>query len=255
MILVASDSGQSIDKTTFLNFTSPDNIKGYNLSKTISIYDLPEGSGLSKCRNYLVKKTTTPFFFLLDDDFELEEDSHLDILLEIIYTHQHIDIVAGKIPEDIRDFNDFSGMFLRYDQTLELVYNVSNDRKDQMLFSRSAEDKMNNGNPCRQVDFVPNVFMGRTEAVRSVLWDDDLKLGEHEDFFLRFIQSNRNVYSCRYIHVHRREIPWWKTVNNDSERRMVVLKYFEKMLMKHNLKRLVTFNHVVVDLDKNRTES
>jgi hypothetical protein len=40
------------------------------------------------------------FFFLLDDDFELGEDIHLDILLELIYTHQNIDIIAGKIPED-----------------------------------------------------------------------------------------------------------------------------------------------------------
>jgi hypothetical protein len=254
-ILIASDSGQTIDKTVFLNFTSPDNIKGYNLGKTIYIYDLPEDSGLSKCRNYLVKKTTTPFFFLLDDDFELEEDSHLDILLELIYTYQHIDIVAGKIPEDIRDFNDFSGMFLRYGRTLELVYNVSNDRKDQMLFSRSVKGKMNNGNPCRHVDFVPNVFMGRTEAVGSVLWDDDLKIGEHEDFFLRFSQSNRNVYSCRYIHVHHRQIPWWKKVDNYSKRRMRVFKYFEKMLMKYNLKRLITFNYVRVNLDENASAS
>jgi hypothetical protein len=25
--------------------------------------------------------------------------------------------------------------------------------------------------------------MGRTEAIRSVFWDDDFKVGEHEDFF------------------------------------------------------------------------
>jgi hypothetical protein len=43
---------------------------------------------------------------------------------------------------------------------------------------------MNDGSRCRQVDFVPNVLMGRTEAFRSVRWDDDFKFGEHEDFFL-----------------------------------------------------------------------
>jgi hypothetical protein len=64
-----------------------------------------------------LNKTITPFFFLLDDDFEFEEDSHLDILFEIFYTYQHIDIIAGKIPEDIREFHDFSSVFLRYGQT------------------------------------------------------------------------------------------------------------------------------------------
>jgi hypothetical protein len=248
-ILIASDSGKLIDKTKLLNFTSSDNIHGYNLSKSIVIYDMAEDSGLSKCRNYLVNKTRTPFFFLLDDDFELEEDSHLDILLELIYTYPHIDIIAGKIPEDIRDFNDFSGIFLRYGRTLALVYNVSEDRKEQMLFPRSANERMDDGSRCRQVDFVPNVFMGRTESFRSVLWDDDLKVGEHEDFFLRFRQANRKVYMCRYINVHHHQIRWWKEANNAYfKKRSRVYKYFKKMLEKYDLKKLVSFGSVLVNL-------
>jgi hypothetical protein len=249
-ILIASDSGKSVDKTKLLNFTSSDNINGYDLTNTIVIYDLPEDSGLSKCRNYLVNKTTTTFFFLLDDDFELEEDSHLDILLELIYTYQHIDIIAGKIPEDIRDFNDFSGIFLRYNQTLELVNNAPEGRREQMLFPRSVDKKVNDGSGCRQVDFVPNVFMGRTVSFRSVRWDDDFKVGEHEDFFVRFGQASRNVYTCQYINVHHRQIAWWRKVKEPYfKKRARVHKYFEKMLKKYNLKRLITFNYLNVDLD------
>ena len=74
---------------------------------------MPEDSGLSICRNYLMNITTTPFFFLLDDDFVFEEDSHLHLLLELIYTHRHIDIIAEKLPEDIKTFNDYSGVYLR----------------------------------------------------------------------------------------------------------------------------------------------
>jgi hypothetical protein len=183
-ILIASDSGKSIDKTKLLNFTSSDNIHGYNLRKTTVIYDMAEDSGLSKCRNCLLEKTTTAFFFLLGNDFELEQDSHLDILLELTYTYQHIHIIAGKIPEDVRISNDFSGVFLRYGRTLASVYNLSEDRKYQMLFPRLADEKMNGGSQCRQVDFVPNVFMGRTEAFCSIRWDDDFKFGEHEKCFL-----------------------------------------------------------------------
>jgi len=137
MIRIASDSGQKINTIAFLNFTSSDGIKGYDLMKNVYIHNMPEDSGLSICRNYLVNKTTTPFFFLFDDDFELEEDSHLDLLLELLYNYQHIDIIAGKIPEDIRDFKDFSGIFLRYNDTLELVPNVTDDRIDHMLLLRS----------------------------------------------------------------------------------------------------------------------
>jgi hypothetical protein len=161
-----------------------------------------------------LNKTRTPLFSLLDDDFEFEEDSHLDILLELIYTYQYIDIIAGKIPEDIREFHDFSGVFLRYGRILAFVYNVSGDRKEQMLFPRSVNEKMNDGSRCRQVDFVPNVFMGRTESFLSVLWDDDVKVGEHEDFFLRFHQANRNVYSCQSINVHHHQYRCWEKVKD-----------------------------------------
>ncbi len=81
-----------------------------------------ESSGLSTSRNYLSNKTTTLVFFLLNDDFELEDDSDLHLSLEIIYPCQRIDIVAGKIPDDIRICNDFSGIFLHDAQTLELVH-------------------------------------------------------------------------------------------------------------------------------------
>jgi hypothetical protein len=106
-------------------------------------------------------------------------------------------------------------------------------------------------NPCRQVDFVPNVFMGRTKSVGSVPWDDRLKLGEHEDFFLRFGQANGIVYTCEYIQVHHHQVPWWKKVDNDYyKKRGRVVKYFKKMLVKHDLKRMVTYGVTNIDLDK-----
>ena len=229
-IRIASDSGEDIDKTVFLNFTSSDkDIKGHDLIETLFIHNMPEDSGLSICRNYLVNITSTPFFFLFDDDFILEEDSHLDLLLETIYMHQHIDIIAGKIPEDIMDFHDFSGRFLHYNETLELVHNVPNNRKDQALFRRPSNGKVNERNPCRQVDFVPNVFMGRTKSVRSVRWDDSFKLGEHEDFFIQFGQANRSVYTCEYVQVHHDKIRWWNKVNNPYyKRRGRVYEYLRK---------------------------
>jgi hypothetical protein len=92
--------------------------------------------------------------------------------------------------------------------------------------------------------------MGRTEAFHSVRWDDDLKLGEHEDFFLRFRGANQNVYSCQYINVHHHKNQWWEKVNDPYyKRRKHVFKYFEKMLKKYYLKKLVTFDSVLVHLD------
>ena len=256
LIHIASDWGQTIDKTAFFNFTSVENISGFTLNGTVAIHDLGDDSGLSYCRNHLVNVTVTPFFFLMDDDFTIEEDSHIDFLLENIYRFPHIDIIAGKIPEDIIAFNDFSGIFLRYNYTLELRHNVTPAFKHRALFPRPLMRKkyIDNDNPCRQVDFVPNVFLGRQHSVQSVRWDDYFKLGEHEDFFMRFGHANRTVYTCRYINVHHHQEPWWKKLNSSYfTRRARVHTYFAQMLIKHNLKRLITFNYTNVDLDKNTT--
>ena len=249
-IRIASDSGKKIDIDALLNFTTPDSIRGCDLKKNVIVHDLPEDCGLSSARNYLVKMTKTPFFFLLDDDFELEEDSHLDILLELIYTHDHIGIIAGKIPEDIRQFQDYSGVFLRYNETLQLVYAVPDDKKGYIWFPRSSDKKKDNLNGCRRVDFVPNVFLGRRTAVSYVRWDNQLKLGEHEDFFIRFAQADQSVYSCPYINVHHNQKQWWIERNNSYyDKRARVYEYLKEMLRKHNLKREITFNYLLASLD------
>ena len=252
---IASDSGKTIDVDSLFNFTANDGMVGDEIKKNAIVHDLPEDSGLSSSRNYLVKATKTPFFFLLDDDFELQEDSHLDLLLETIYTYPHIDIIAGKIPEDIKEFHDFSGIFLRYNDTLELVHTVPDDKKGHVLFLGSLNEETTNANGCRRVDFVPNVFLGRQTAVNRVRWNDQLKLGEHEDFFVRFGEANRSVYTCRYIHVHHRQMHWWKKPNDAYyNKRARVFEYLKNMVKKHNLKRLITFNYVRISLDENSSE-
>ena len=249
-IHIGSDSGENIDKEKFLDFISSEGIRGNDIRNTIYIHDLPEDAGLSYCRNYLVNVTSTPFFFLMDDDFVLEEDSHLDILLELLYKHSHIDIIAGKIPEDIDIFHDFAGIYLLYNQTLELTFRGSKEPANRILFPRSLNNTLDIHNPCDQVDFTPNVFMGRKQSVQSVGWYDEYKLGEHEEFFLRFGQANRTVYTCEFINVHHRQVHWWLEVNNAYyQKRARVFEYFKRMLKRHNLRRLISFGMLNVDLD------
>ena len=239
---IASDSGKTIDVDSLFNFTANDGMVGDEIKKNAIVHDLPEDSGLSSSRNYLVKATKTPFFFLLDDDFELQEDSHLDLLLETIYTYPHIDIIAGKIPEDMSIYYDYAGVFLHFNQTIELILQVPDHRKNQILYPQRSSKELNIGNPCRQVDFVPNVFMGRTDTVQLVPWDDELKLGEHEDFFIRFGQANRTVYTCDYIKVHHIQVHWWLQHDHPYyQKRARVFNYVKKMLKKHNCRRLISF--------------
>ncbi len=46
---------------------------------------------------------------------------------------------------------------------------------------------------CQVVDIVPNLFLARTSSLLKVRWDGRLKLGEHEEFFLR-VKKVRLIY-------------------------------------------------------------
>jgi hypothetical protein len=131
----------------------------------------------------------------------------IDKIISLNFTSSD-NIKGYDLIKDTKTFHNYLDLFLHCNQTFELVYNVPVGFKDQILFPRSSTRKVDETNLYRQVDFVPNVFKGRTESVCSVLWYNDFKLSEHEDFFLRFGHANQTVYTCEYIHVQHYQIPW-----------------------------------------------
>ncbi|CAF2382267.1 unnamed protein product [Rotaria sp. Silwood2] len=192
---------QSIYQNILLNLISSDDTKGYSSNKITFIYNIPENNGQSISYNYLVNATSTPFFFLINNNFTIEEYPHIDLLLELIYTYKHIDIIAGQTSENIEELNNFSSFFPGNNQTQELQHDISEDKQDQDLFIPSFDDKVDpdKTNPCHQVDFLPDVFMGRKESLRSIDWDIFFQSKEDEDFFIRSDQASRTVYTCQFI--------------------------------------------------------
>ena len=162
-------------------------------------HSLPYDTGLSKSRNTLVAMARTPFVFMTDDDFVLDWDSRLDALLEQALL-QEADIVAGKIPEDMQLYVDFAGVISVADGALELKGGF-----------------LGNAGTCQRVEFVPNVFVGRRSKLMAISWDPDLKLGEHEDFFLRAKQKNAVVLTCLHIGMHHKQDKWYSPERKDGQ--------------------------------------
>lgn len=151
---------------------------------------VPYDLGLSASRNRLVSMAQSEFVFYSDDDFELDWDSRLEVLLEHLIQY-NADIAAGKIPEA---GHDYSG-------TISIV-----DAGTTLQLDPTPIETIG---ACQRVDFVPNVFMARRTSLAFVQWDPDLKLGEHEDFFLRAQQQQQlRVLTCAYVHVHHRRENW-----------------------------------------------
>lgn len=189
---------------------------------------VPLDCGLSFGRNTLLRAASTRFVQLLDDDFTLGPTSHLDRLLSILFKSKfHI---ASPV---IFPTEKFRGLISTSDGDLNL---------------EPGEHGAVEG--CLHVDFVPNVFMGERLKLLDVGWDPELKLGEHEEFFLRAKEAGILVLSCDNIEVIHNQGKAMATAGAAyAERRKRVFDFFRQALRKHGLKRLLLFGGVVATVE------
>jgi hypothetical protein len=133
---------------------------------------LPYDVGLSAGRNALVAACETPLFVLLDDDMSFTHDTDLGALAEPVLDGR-FDLVGGAI-----QFGSVRRQF---------AGNIRQDGDVLYCDSLGAVDSLT---PC---DVTWNFFAARTEAIRPVGWDPELKLGEHLDFFQRCQEAGVRV--------------------------------------------------------------
>ena len=69
------------------------------------------------------------------------------------------------------------------------------------------------GMDCLTCDLVTNFFVAETSVLRAVRWTDSLKLGEHEDFFLRLKEAHPGgVAFCPSVVVEHHQASWHEKV-------------------------------------------
>ncbi|CAF2024928.1 unnamed protein product [Rotaria magnacalcarata] len=139
-IHIASDLNRLSDGNYgSLYLDSSNGIKRYRLSKNLFIVNIPEENIPSTSHDYFINTVSTPFFFLVNDDFIFEADSYIDLLFELIYTYDHIDVIAEDEPDNRQALSDYSTLIHRgyqanasrndYAQTQRLLVQLSDDKK------------------------------------------------------------------------------------------------------------------------------
>ncbi len=132
------------------------------------VIQLPFDSGLSAGRNAGLAAVETEYFLSLDDDFLFDRRTALEGALDILERHRAIDLLGGLVTD--------------------LPLFITPDSHNSRLFPTQSEPRVTPGTrigPAEVMDKVPNFFLARAAAVRSVGWDPALKLLEHADFFTR----------------------------------------------------------------------
>ncbi len=143
---------------------------------------LPYDVGLSAGRNRALEAVDTPYFLLADDDFIFWRGTRITQTLETLRRHPEIDIAGGRV----------------IDLPLHRCVDVAHRRA--LGATGAPVDGEIGGLPRREV--VRNFFVARTERVRAVGWDEQLKLVEHADFFGRALGRLEVVFDARLSILH-----------------------------------------------------
>jgi len=149
--------------------------------------------GLSAKRNQLVDSVEEPYTMVWDDDYVCYEDSHIEWFYELLTGVDGLGIVGGnwRYPEQEKRDSWFTGMVSAHGPIRKHI---------------PPQDKPHKYKGLRYhlVDFTPNWFLARTDILKLIPWDEQLKLQEHIEHFCRikaiagFYSDKTNVWTERY---------------------------------------------------------
>ncbi len=203
------------------------------------ILTLPYDVGLSAARNALLERVTTPFFVTLDDDFVFSERTTIERLIAVLDERPELDIVAGSLYLPGREAEPYA-----YAELLDIA-----DDGRELRMRKGSLGPVPGFDGCHRYDIALNFFAARTARVRAMGgWDARLKLGEHQDFFLRAKRAGLGVAVC----------PSYATALHEQDhsdagykqKRMREFQFLRLMLESHGLRRLrLSTGPVYVNLD------
>jgi hypothetical protein len=138
----------------------------------ISYIDLEWDVGLSAGRNAMVKACQTKYYITMDDDSLVKADTHMKLFYNFLEKKDTFHLIGGKC----RTRPSFVCTYSHYSSDKTRLYYFNTDR---------GSIGSCGGIKAIRTDRVMNFFMARTEYLLKNLWDEDLKLCEHNNFFIR----------------------------------------------------------------------
>ncbi len=158
---------------------SPTKLKG------VTTITLPYDSGVSAGRNAGLAAVTTRYMLCLDDDFVFYRKTDVLQALRAMEQNPSIDILAGEVV--------YLPLRLVHDYSRTPVFPTSNRPLKQpgtLIGTYPVHLK------------VPNFYIGRTERIRLVGWDNKLKRLDHADFFTRAVGVLTSVQNTAFKVLH-----------------------------------------------------
>lgn len=151
----------------------------------VELITLPYDSGVSAGKNAGLEQVKTPYVLMLDDDFIFYRHTRLEPVLSALVEYTEIDIMGGDV--------------------IYLPFYNKNDYRKADLFPTQAEATRPQGTLIGGYpvyDKVANFYIGRSDRVRLVGWDPQLKRVDHADFFTRAKGVLTTVFNHEFKCLH-----------------------------------------------------
>jgi hypothetical protein len=180
IILVADQGYSSEEKTTTMEY--------FKSQINMEYYTIPFDSGLSYARNFLVQKAkdmNIPYCLISADSLQFIQKYDFGPYIDTLINMPDVGIIG---------FEDLGAK-------CPWEYNMIIDSKGIHLIN-STDEFVRNSIKYKQVDICRNIFLGKTEVLLN-LWDNNLKLCEHEDSFITLKKRGYKVLWTDFIKVKR----------------------------------------------------
>lgn len=189
----------------------------HNLRYVKTAFDI----GLSAGRNLGLTMVETPYVFMCDDDCIFTAETDLN-MAEKLMESSEADILG------INAGVGYCGTFLVHGDTV--------------TYSPNGKGYLDGGN-IKFYDFVPNIFMAKTDKVRECKWDEELKMGEHFAYFFDHLGKIKVAYTplVKMRHEHM------SVAGYDSFRGRA-LDYVKIYMKKKGIKRRVDLDNQTIEI-------
>lgn len=136
--------------------------------RDLRVFPLPYDCGLSRARNILVGETKRPYKLILEDDFKFIQETKIENLVKLM---DIADIAGGAV--GTRHFRiPFEHYF---EKTGDAIYQIPD----------GDHWKRYEGIDYKPTGCVMNFALFKDKVFDETIWDDRLKLREHQHFFYR----------------------------------------------------------------------
>ena len=138
------------------------------------------GGNLSAARNRLAARCKTPFYLMLEDDFVFTDKTKLEPLLDVVQSNPKIAGAGGSTtePENGQTSNRGGQVWWGHDFT-----RIGNEVYIVPPHLPLTESPF--GVEYQPCEIILNFGIFRTDVLRDIQYNEDLPIGEHEEFFYR----------------------------------------------------------------------